>query len=64
LLTSQRPVTFSDHTRGTGFDAAITFPALRRFRGRSFNIDRLARLAGVRRPDILHDPVHFRVIAR
>jgi hypothetical protein len=25
-------------------------------------MDRLALLAGVRRPDIRHDPVHFRLV--
>jgi hypothetical protein len=64
LLNSQRPVSFSDHTRGTGFDAAVTFSAIARHRRRRVSIDRLARLAGVHRPDIAHDPVHFRLITR
>jgi hypothetical protein len=64
LLTTQRPVTFSDHTRGTGFDAAVTLPSHARQRRRRISIDRLARLAGIHRPDIAHDPVHFRLIAR
>lgn len=54
LLASQRPVPFSDHTRGVGFDAAVL---LRRGR-----LDRVALNAGVRRPDIVRDPVHFRLI--
>jgi hypothetical protein len=57
LLASQRPVPFSDHTRGTGFDAAVLLR-----RGRS--IDRLALRAGVRRPDVRRDPVHFRLLER
>jgi hypothetical protein len=57
LLTSQRPVPFSDHTRGTGFDAAVLLR-----RGRS--IDRLALISGVRRPDVRRDPVHFRLLER
>ena len=64
LLPKQRPVSFSDHTRGTGFDAAVTLSAVARHRRRRFNIDRLARLAGVHRPDIARDPVDFRLIAR
>jgi hypothetical protein len=54
LLASQRPVPFSDHTRGVGFDAAVL---LRRGR-----LDRVALNAGVRRPDVVRDPVHFRLI--
>jgi hypothetical protein len=54
LLDSQRPVNFSDHTRGVGFDAAVS-PGLR------VPIDRVARGAGIFRPDIRRDPVHFRL---
>lgn len=64
LLPRQRPVSFSDHTRGTGFDAAVTFTVIARHRRRRVSIDRLARLSGVHRPDIAHDPVHYRLIAR
>ena len=64
LLTTQRPVTFSDHTRGTGFDAAVILPGHTRQRRRRVSIDRLARRSGIHRPDIVHDPVHFRLIAR
>ena len=61
LLETQRPVNFSDHTRGLAFDAAVTLPAPpRRARGR-FSLDKLARLCLLRRPDILHDPVHFKL---
>jgi hypothetical protein len=56
LLASQRPVPFSDHTRGIGFDAAVLL--------RSGRVDRLALRAGVRRPDIVHDPVHYRLLER
>jgi hypothetical protein len=61
LLATQHPVEVSDHTLGIGFDAAILLPAGKRRRGR-VSLDRLARLAGVSRPDIRRDPVHFRVI--
>jgi len=56
LMESQRPVPFSDHTRGIGFDATVFLPARHR------NIDRVAKQSGVRRPDILRDPVHFRLV--
>jgi hypothetical protein len=57
LLESQRPVNRSDHTRGIGFDAAVT-PGLK------MPLDRVARLAGVLRPDMWRDPVHYRLIAQ
>jgi hypothetical protein len=59
LLEAQRPVPFSDHTRGLAFDAAVFLPA-QRYR----NLDRIARASGVRRPDVVHDPVHFRLALR
>jgi hypothetical protein len=58
LLESQRPVNFSDHTRGIGFDAAVSIPG----RNPRLSIDRLATVSGVRRPDVAHDPVHFRLV--
>jgi hypothetical protein len=58
LLISQRPVDFSDHTRGIGFDAAVVFPLKRR----RPSVDRVAIVSGVRRPDFARDPVHFRLI--
>jgi hypothetical protein len=62
LLERQRPVSYSDHTRGVGFDAAVFMPARARLKRRRVSMDRLALLAGVRRPDIRHDPVHFRLV--
>jgi hypothetical protein len=62
LLRTQRPVALSDHTLGIGFDAAVLLPRLKRSRKR-VSIDRLARQAGVRRPDVRRDPVHFRLLA-
>jgi hypothetical protein len=62
LLLTQRPVAFSDHTLGIGFDAAVMLPRRKRSRKR-VSIDRLARLSGVRRPDVRRDPVHFRLVA-
>jgi len=60
LLTTQRPVPVSDHTLGIGFDASVRLPA--RFARRKLSVDSLARKAGVLRPSIFHDPVHFRLI--
>jgi hypothetical protein len=62
LMASQRPVSDSDHTRGVGFDATVIMPAGARAMRRRVSVDRLALLVGVRRPDILHDPVHFRLV--
>jgi hypothetical protein len=65
LLPSQHPVAVSDHTLGIGFDAAIELPAAARVKGkarRRVTLDRIARLAGMMRPDIRRDPVHFRLI--
>ena len=61
LLESQKPVTSSDHTRGLAFDAAVTVPPAARLKRRRVSLDRLALLAGIRRPDIFHDPVHFKL---
>jgi hypothetical protein len=58
LLESQRPAVASDHTRGMAFDASVIMPSRRR----KISIDRLARKVGLRRPNIAHDPVHFRFI--
>jgi D-alanyl-D-alanine dipeptidase len=62
LLESQRPVTFSDHTRGNAFDATVFLPAGAKLARRRVTLDKLARLSGVQRPDIARDPVHFRLI--
>jgi hypothetical protein len=61
LLLSQHPVEISDHSLGIGFDAVILLPTVKRKRSR-ISVDRLARLAGVSRPAIRRDPVHFRLI--
>ncbi len=63
LLVTQRPVTDSDHTRGVGIDAALILPAGARLKRRRISLDRLARSVGFKRPDIRHDPVHFRLLA-
>lgn len=65
LLETQMPVTSSDHTRGMAFDAAVVMPRTAPARRRRVSLDRLALMAGLKRPDIRHDPVHFKlVIAR
>ena len=63
LMPTQIPVTDSDHTRGMAFDAAIFLPRLVRTRKRRTSLDYLAKLAGLMRPDVRHDPVHFKLIA-
>ena len=63
LLVTQRPVTDSDHTRGVGIDAALVLPRGARYNRRRITLDRLAQMVGFKRPDIRHDPVHFRMLA-
>lgn len=63
LLPTQRPVTNSDHTRGVGIDAALILPPKARLNRRRITLDKLARMVGFGRPDIRHDPVHFRLLA-
>ena len=60
LIESQHPVASSDHTRGLAFDATVMLPPAARLGRRKVTLDSLARYAGLRRPDILHDPVHFK----
>jgi len=64
LMPTQMPVTDSDHTRGMAFDAAVMMPRVIRTRKRrvSVSLDRLALMAGLRRPDIRRDPVHFKLV--
>jgi hypothetical protein len=59
LLESQPPVAVSDHTRGLSFDASVRLP--RRKRGKRVSVDMLARRAGILRPAIARDPVHFKL---
>jgi len=63
LMPTQMPVTDSDHTRGMAFDAAISLPRPVRSRRRrtGTSLDHLALLAGLKRPDIRRDPVHFKL---
>jgi hypothetical protein len=63
LMPTQIPVTDSDHTRGMAFDAAVMLPRPVRTKKRRVSVDYLARLAGLMRPDIRRDPVHFKLVA-
>ena len=66
LMPTQMPVTDSDHTRGMAFDAAVLLPRMVRTTKKKrrvvISLDRLALQAGLRRPDIRHDPVHFKLM--
>jgi hypothetical protein len=62
LMESQHPVTMSDHTRGLAFDATVDLPAHARFRRTRATLDRLAKFAGLLRPAIAADPVHFKYV--
>ena len=62
LLETQRPVSSSDHTRGMAFDATVAIPPNAHMKRRKVTLDGLARFVGLRRPDIAHDPVHFKYV--
>lgn len=61
LIPTQHPVAVSDHTRGLAFDATVDLPVKAKI-GRRLNLDRLAHLAGLWRPAIASDPVHFKFL--
>ena len=60
LIETQKPVTSSDHTRGLAFDATVYMPVAGRH---PVSVDRLAARAGIMRPDIVRDPVHYKLVA-
>ncbi len=62
LLVKQQPVPASDHALGLAFDAAIAIPRAARLNGKRVTVDKLAALAGIKRPDIRRDPVHFKLL--
>ena len=62
LIETQHPVAVSDHTRGLAFDATVDLPSDARLGRRRITLDSLARLAGLRRPAIAADPVHFKYV--
>jgi hypothetical protein len=62
LLVRQQPVPASDHVLGLAFDAAIAMPRAARLNGKRVTVDKLAAMAGVKRPSSRSDPVHFKLL--
>lgn len=62
LLVKQQPVPASDHALGLAFDAAVAMPRAARLNRRRVSVDKLAALAGIRRPNSRRDPVHFTLL--
>lgn len=62
LIETQHPVAVSDHTRGLAFDATVDLPHSARVGRRRVTLDGLAHLAGLVRPAIVADPVHFKFL--
>ncbi|MBV8732418.1 MAG: hypothetical protein JO336_21615 [Acidobacteriia bacterium] len=62
LIETQPPVAISDHTRGLAFDATVDLPSRSKVARRRVTLDGLARLAGLIRPVIAADPVHFKYV--
>jgi hypothetical protein len=62
LLPRQQPVPASDHALGLAFDAAVAMPRAARLNRKRVSVDKLANLAGIRRPNSRRDPVHFTLL--
>ena len=62
LIETQHPVAVSDHTRGLAFDATVELPRNAARGRRRLTLDGLAHLAGLVRPAIVSDPVHFKYL--
>ena len=62
LLVRQQPVPASDHELGLAFDAAVAMPRAARLNRKRVTVDKLANLAGMRRPNSRRDPVHFTLL--
>jgi len=62
LLPRQQPVPASDHALGLAFDAAVAMPRAARLNRKRVTVDKLATLAGIRRPNSRRDPVHFTLL--
>jgi len=62
LLVKQQPVPASDHALGLAFDAAVAMPRAARLNRRRVTVDKLAALAGIKRPNSRRDPVHFTLL--
>lgn len=63
LLPRQQPVPASDHALGLAFDAAVAMPRGARLNGKRVTVDKLAAMAGMKRPNSRRDPVHFKLVA-
>jgi D-alanyl-D-alanine dipeptidase len=64
LLVKQQPVPVSDHTLGLAFDAAVAMPRGARLNRKRVTVDKVAALAGFRRPNSRRDPVHFTLLSQ
>lgn len=64
LLLNQQPVPDSDHELGLAFDAAVAMPHAARLNRRRVTVDKLAAMAGIKRPNSRRDPVHFTLLPR
>ena len=62
LLIKQQPIPGSDHALGLAFDAAVTMPRTARLNRKRVTVDKLAAMAGIRRPNGRRDPVHFKLL--
>lgn len=62
LLVKQQPVPVSDHALGLAFDAAVAMPRAARLNRKRVTVDKLAALAGIKRPNSRRDPVHFTML--
>jgi hypothetical protein len=62
LLARQQPVPASDHALGLAFDAAVALPRGARLNRKRVTVDKLAALAGIKRPNSRRDPVHFKLL--
>jgi hypothetical protein len=62
LLVKQQPVPVSDHALGLAFDAAVAMPRSVRLNRKRMTVDKLAALAGIKRPNRRRDPVHFTLL--
>lgn len=63
LLARQQPVPASDHALGLAFDAAVQMPRAARLNRKRVSVDKLAAIAGAKRPNSRRDPVHFKLLA-
>ena len=61
LMVRQQPVSASDHELGLAFDAAVAMPRVARLNGKRVTVDKLAAMAGITRPSVRRDPVHFKL---